>query len=330
VRHHTVDDLGDWRAEVQREAEHAIPILEELDAHAELAKAWSLLGFVHGSVLRYGEAAKAVQRAGEHARLAGDTRQEARNAAAYLFLALNGPMPVEEVITRCEGLLNQGVASRLAEAAVLRSLAHLCAMRGDFARARELYTRARELFEDLGLAVFAASVSIQASSVEMLASDPAAAERELQRDSETLTALGEKYYLPVLTGLLAQSVYAQGRSAEAAEISRIAEELAAEDDVEAQAMWRAVRAKVLTEEGEHEHAERMAREAVELLRQTEATVKLADTLLDLAEVLIASGQIRAGRVALEEGSRLHEAKGNLVAHSRAQALLDELPLSSSR
>jgi predicted ATPase/class 3 adenylate cyclase len=330
VRHHTAEDLGEWRAEVQREAERAIPILEELDAHAELAKAWSLLGFVHGSVLRYGEAAKAVQRAGEHARLAGDTRQEARNASAYLFLALSGPMPVDEVITRCEGLLNQGLASRLAEAAVLRSLAHLCAMRGDFARARELYTRARELFEDLGLAVFAASVSIQASSVEMLASDPAAAERELKRDTETLTALGEKYYLPVLTGLLAQSVYAQGRSAEAAEISRIAEGLAAEDDVEAQAMWRAVRAKVLAEEGEHQHAERMAREAVDLLRRTEATVKLADTLLDLAEVLIATGQIRAGRAALEEGSRLHEAKGNLVAHSRAQALLDELPFASSR
>jgi predicted ATPase/class 3 adenylate cyclase len=329
VHHHTADDLGDWRAEVQREAERAIPILEALGAHAELAKAWQLLGFVHGSVCRYGEAAAAVQRAAEHARLAGDTRQEARNTSAYILAALNGPTPVDEVVERCEGLLNQGLANRQAEALVLRSLAHVCAMRGDFARGRELYTRARELLEDLGLAVFAASISIQSSSVEMLASDPAAAERELQRDTETLTTLGEKYFLPVLTGLLAQSVYAQGRSGEAAEISRIAEELAAEDDVEAQAVWRVVRARVLAEAGEHEDAERLAREAVELLRRTEATVKLADTLLDLAEVLISAGQIRAGRVALEEGSRLHQAKGNVVAHSRAQALLDELPFASS-
>ncbi len=329
VHHHTTEDLGDWRAEVQREAERAIPTLEALDAHAELAKAWQLLGFVHGSVLRYGEAANAVQQAAEHARLAGDTRQEARNASAYLFAALNGPTPVEEVVDRCEGLLTQGLANRQAEALVLRSLAHLCAMRGDFARGRELYTRARELLNDLGLAVFAASISIQSSSVEMLAADPAAAERELQRDTETLSGLGEKYLLPVLTGLLAQSVQAQGRSAEAAEISRIAEELAAEDDVEAQAVWRAVRAKVLAEAGEYKDAERLAREAVELLRETEATVKLADTLLDLAEVLISAGQVRAGQAALEEGSRLHEAKGNLVAQSRAQALLDELPFASS-
>ena len=329
VHHHTTEDLGDWRAEVQREAERAIPTLEALDAHAELAKAWQLLGFVHGSVLRYGEAANAVQQAAEHARLAGDTRQEARNASAYLFAALNGPTPVEEVVDRCEGLLTQGLANRQAEALVLRSLAHLCAMRGDFARGRELYTRARELLNDLGLAVFAASISIQSSSVEMLAADPAAAERELQRDTETLSGLGEKYLLPVLTGLLAQSVQAQGRSAEAAEISRIAEELAAEDDVEAQAVWRAVRAKVLAEAGEYKDAERLAREAVELLRETEATVKLADTLLDLAEVLISAGQVRAGQAALEESSRLHEAKGNLVAQSRAQALLDELPFASS-
>jgi hypothetical protein len=48
-------------------------------------------------------------------------------------------------------------------------------------------------------------------------------------------------------------------------------------------------------------------------------------LLDLAEVLVTSGQIRAGRAALEEGSRLYEAKGNVIAHARAQALLEQLP-----
>jgi ATP/maltotriose-dependent transcriptional regulator MalT len=201
-------------------------------------------------------------------------------------------------------------------------------MQGDFARARDLYTRARELLQDLGLAVFAASTSLQSSSVEMLAADAAAAERELLRDTETLTGLGEKYFLPVLTGLLAQAVYAQGRTEDAAEISLVAEDLAATDDVEAQAVWRAVRAKVLAQSGDHEDAERLAREAVTLLRQTEATVKLADALLDLAEVLITSGQIRAGRAALEEGSRLYEAKGNVVAHSRARALLERLPSSA--
>ena len=328
VRHHTAEDLEAWRQEVQREAEHAIPVLEQAEAHAELAKAWRLLGFVHGSVCRYGDAARAVERAVHHAQLAGDARQEARNASAYLLAALHGPTHVDDAIARSENLLNRGLANRQSEALVLCSLAQLCAMRGDFARARELYTRARELLQELGLAVFAASTSLQSSSVEMLAADAAAAERELLRDTETLTALGEKYFLPVLTGLLAQAVYAQGRTEEASQISVVAEDLAAKDDVEAQAVWRAVRAKVLAQSGDHEDAERLAREAVTLLRQTEATVKLADALLDLAEVLITSGQIRAGRAALEEGSRLYEAKGNVVAHSRARALLERLPSSA--
>jgi predicted ATPase/class 3 adenylate cyclase len=325
VRHHTAEDLEEWRQVVQREAEHAIPVLERAAAHAELAKAWRLLGFVHGSVCRYGDAAQAVEQAVYHAQLAGDARQEARNASTYLLAALHGPTHVDDAIARSESLLRQGLANRQSEALVLCSLAQLCAMRGEFERARVLYTRARQLLDDLGLSVLAAWTSIQSSSVEMLAADPAAAERELQRDTETLSSLGERYFLPVLTGLLAQSVYAQGRLDEADEISRVAERLAAEDDVEAQAVWRAVRAKVMAEAGEHEDAERLAREAVELLRETEATVKLADSLLDLAEVLVTSGQIRAGRAALEEGSRLYEAKGNVIAHARAQALLEQLP-----
>jgi predicted ATPase/class 3 adenylate cyclase len=325
VRHHTAEDLEEWRQVVQREAEHAIPVLERAAAHAELAKAWRLLGFVHGSVCRYGDAAQAVEQAVYHAQFAGDARQEARNASTYLLAALHGPTHVDDAIARSESLLRQGLANRQSEALVLCSLAQLCAMRGEFERARVLYTRARQLLDDLGLSVLAAWTSIQSSSVEMLAADPAAAERELQRDTETLSSLGERYFLPVLTGLLAQSVYAQGRLDEADEISRVAERLAAEDDVEAQAVWRAVRAKVMAEAGEHEDAERLAREAVELLRETEATVKLADSLLDLAEVLVTSGQIRAGRAALEEGSRLYEAKGNVIAHARAQALLEQLP-----
>jgi predicted ATPase/class 3 adenylate cyclase len=329
VRHHTAESLEEWRRDVERQAKRAIPVLEREEAHAELAKAWRLLGFVHGSVCRYGDAAAAVERAVHHAQLAGDARQEARNASAYLVAALHGPTPVDEVVARCELLLNRGLANREAEAFVLRSLAQLSAMQGDFERARELYTRARELLQDLGLAVFVASTSLHSGSVELLAADPAAAERELQRGSEALTNLGEKYILPVVTSLLAQAVFAQGRADEAAEISRVAEELAAKDDVEAQAGWRTVRAKVLAGAGAHDDAERLAREAVTLLRETEATVKLADALLDLSEVLITSGQIRAGRAALEEASRLYEEKGHRVAHSRARARLDDLSLASS-
>jgi tetratricopeptide (TPR) repeat protein len=325
VRHPTAEDLEGWREEVEREATRAIERLEGDDsAHAELTKAWRLVGFVHGSALRDGEAADAVQHALEHAQLAGDTRQEARSASSYTLAALEGPTPVPEAIERCERFLAHGLANRQADALVLAVLAHLRAMQGDFAEARDLYTRARAIFDELGLAVLAAWTSFRSSAVEMLAGDPARAEEELRKDVETLTEMGEKYTLPPLTAHLAQSVFAQGRSQEAAQIAELAKELAAEDDLEAQVLWRGVRARILAGEGNFEEAERLAREAVELVRTSDAPVRQADALMDLAEVLVKSGQTRAAQAVIEESRKLYESKQSTVASAQAEALLAEL------
>jgi class 3 adenylate cyclase/predicted ATPase len=330
VKHPTAEDLDAWRQEVEREAKRAIERLDgDESAHAELAKAWRLLGFVHGTVLRYGEAAEAVQQATEHARLAGDSRQEARSASAYTLAALHGPTPVPEAIARSERLLAQGLATRQAEGLVLCVLAHLRAMQGDFDEARELYTRARALLEELGVAVVAAWTSLESSAVEMLAGDPARAEERLRPDYETLTNMGEKFFLPLLTALLARSVLAQGRPDEAAEIAGTAIELAADDDIEPQALSRGVRARILASEGKLEEAEVLAREAVELMRQTDAPVKQGDALLDLAEVLVKSGQTRAAQAVIEESKKLYESKQSTVAGARADALLAELEPTGS-
>jgi ATP/maltotriose-dependent transcriptional regulator MalT len=330
VRHHTTEDLEGWREEVEREATHAIEQLEgDESAHAELTKAWRLLGFVHGSVLRYGEAADAVQRAIEHAQRAGDTRQEARSASSYTLAALHGPTPVPEAIERCENLLAKGLANRQADAYVLSVLAQLRAMQGDFEEARELYMRAHALFEELGLAVLAAWTTLQSSAVEMLAGDPARAEEELRKHFETLTDMGEKYTLPLLTVLLARSVFAQGRSEEAAEIAGMAKELAAEDDLEAQVLWRGVRARALATDGDFQEAERLAREAVDLIRTSDAPVKQAEALMDLAEVLVKSGQTRAAQAVIEESRKLYESKQSAAASAQAEALLAELESTRS-
>jgi hypothetical protein len=54
--------------------------------------------------------------------------------------------------------------------------------------------------------------------------------------------------------------------------------------------------------------------------------------MELAEVLVKRGQIRAARAVVEESRRLYERKESLVALERAQALLAELqaqPAASS-
>jgi tetratricopeptide (TPR) repeat protein len=324
VRHHVEDNLEQWREEVAREAQRLIPVLQEQQADAELAKAWRLLGFVHGSACRYGDAAAAVKEAAEHARRANDRRLEARNISAYTFAALQGPTPAAEAIEHCERLVTEGVSDRQAEALVLCSLAQLRAMRGDFEPARRLVRAARTLLDDLGIIVLAASTAMDCARIELLAGDLPTAEQELRRAQETLSTLGEKYLLPMLAALLAQVVYTQGRVDEAEEITRRAEELSDLDDVEPQALWRSVRAKVLAGRDLAEDAERLAREAVRLIRTTDAPGMQADALLDLAEVLRRSDRSDEALAVAAEARELYEIKGNTAAAARATELISAL------
>jgi class 3 adenylate cyclase/tetratricopeptide (TPR) repeat protein len=324
VRHPVEENLEQWREEVARAAERLIPVLQEQQADAQLAKAWRLLGYVHGSVCRYGDAAAAVKEAAEHARRAGDRRLEAANVSSYTQAALYGPTPADEAIEHCEQLIATGLGDREAEALVLCSLGQLCAMRGEFERARELVWTARIALDDLGVVVLAATTAIDGARVELLAGDLATAERVLRRADETLTTLGERYFLPPLAAVLAQVVYARGDADEAENISRRAEELAHTDDVETQALWRSVRAKVLAGRDLTEEAERLAREAVQLMRTTDSPGMQAEALLDLAEVLRGSARPEEASTVAVEAQRLYEVKGNRVAATRAAAFLAAL------
>jgi len=89
--------------------------------------------------------------------------------------------------------------------------------------------------------------------------------------------------------------------------------VAAEDDAQSQALWRSVRAKVLARRPDDaEHAVALAREAVEILRSTDAIVWQADALVDLAETLAATGDEAGAEAALAEAVGLYEVKGSSV------------------
>ncbi len=328
VLHHVTDDLASWRSEVVREVERLLPAAEADGDHDVLAKAWRLLGFVDGSICRWGDQVAAVEQALKHARLAGDARLEARLTAAYTGGLCDGPAQVSEAIARCEEIVARELPDRQAEALVLCSLAYLRAMQGDFGEARELYGRARHLLRDLGGAVLAASTSLASARVEHLAGAPARAERELALDQEALAAMGERYFLPLVTAQLAEAVQAQGRRAEAVALAADAAELADEDDVEAQALWRRVRARALAEEGRFEEAESLVRESLALLAPTDAPVMRADALVDLAECPHRK-RARGRTDRLEQALDLYTRKGNVVSAARVRGLREDRWLAGS-
>jgi tetratricopeptide (TPR) repeat protein len=119
----------------------------------------------------------------------------------------------------------------------------------------------------------------------------------------------------------------QGAFEEAEQWTHVAEEHAAADDVEAQMMWRPVRARIYAERGSLEIAETLAREGVQLSDQTDDLNRRAEAYRYLGEVLRRAARPDESSVAFERALELHRRKGNLMGAALVRALIDELALA---
>ncbi len=303
-------DSAGWEAAATKAAEDAIELCRRAGDEAGLARAWRLLAWMHGQAGRYEDAARALEQAIGCARNAGDVRQERRASTQYALTVVYGPTPVDVGTTRCEEIAERVRGDRQAEAAMLCVLAQLVAMQYEFDRARDLYTRARAMFEELGLRVDASTLCLSSAHVELLAGDHEAAERELRRGYDHLAALGERYLLSSVAGLLAETLVAAGRFDEAEYAALATEELADESDVDAQSLWRSTRARVLAHRGSLAEAEMLAREAVGLLAPTDGVVAKVAASTDLAHVLLLAGRGDEALAVIAEARAMAERKGS--------------------
>jgi ATP/maltotriose-dependent transcriptional regulator MalT len=314
---------------VLAELESAVPIFEEASDDRRLARAWRLAVDAYGVSYRFGDAAAAAERAVRHAQLGGDERGAAVAASAYAMAALYGPTPVEDAIARCMQTLLETEENRKVHAFVTLLMSPLYAMRGEFDEARRLYRQAWSTFQEIGATLYGARTSLASAPVELLAGDVAAAERELRRDYELLDRIGERYLRPTVAANLALVLLLEERREEAAELVRVAEEVATEDDIETQSLWRSAKAALLAQAGDVDAAEEMASEAVGLLRRTDAIVQTADALCIYAAVLARGGRHEERAAALREAAALYSQKGNLVAERTTRSALEEVAKAAS-
>jgi class 3 adenylate cyclase/tetratricopeptide (TPR) repeat protein len=314
-------EVDQWSELAVPQIDVAIEVFTKSGDHLGLAKAYRVLGFVHGTACQYGSAAEACERGLEHARLARDATEERFAATSYALAACLGPTTVDDAVPRCESILDDVRNNRISSGWVLCLLANLWAMRGDFDRARRTYEQGRAAIQEVaGKGWHFAWSARLASRIEMLAGDPATAERQLREAAEVLEDTGERYLLSTVTALLARATLALGRTGEAAELTARAEELAGADDVESQAEWRAVRAKVRAREGRLDEAARLAQDALQLLLPTDAVVMTIDTLRELGDVFSEIGDPSAAW-AYGEALALAERKGDAVATADVRTLL---------
>jgi predicted ATPase/class 3 adenylate cyclase len=314
----------------QQEAERLIATLEELGDEIGLARAWRLVSDHHWTRSRFAAADEALVRAISHARRAGDQREVAECLGRYVGSGAFGPAHISEVERRCRELLASpgGIGDR--EAPALRALAMVRAMEGRFDEARELAERARAVLEEFGFRLRAAWVSETLGTIEMLAGDPVAAEEAFRSGFEAMVEMGEQGFQATAAAELAHALVEQGRLDEASRFASLSEASAADDDVASQVLWRNARAKVLAATGAGSDAESFAREALAIVQETDDLNGHADTLADLAVVLVASGRLEEASDVLDEATRLYEGKGNLVGAEVARRRRVELRASEGR
>jgi class 3 adenylate cyclase/tetratricopeptide (TPR) repeat protein len=295
----------------------AIPILEEAGDDLGLARAWRLRSELDIRAAHWGARAEKLERAHDHARRAGDLREEAMVVAQLAQALYFGPTPVEQAIERCERFLTDFPGDRSLGAAIGSTLAGLHAMRGDFDEARRRWAEAHKLYELLGLGFRRAVRSHIPASIETLAGDYDAAERELRWGYETLERMGAESAQATIGSFLAETVYEQGRDEEAERLTEISDQLAAADDLVPQVLWRSVRAKVFARRGDLEPAEELGREAVSHAAGTDFPDLKASTSLDLAEVLAAAGKTDEAEHLVARAKELYQQKGNVVAATQS-------------
>lgn len=328
IRYHlaiwVAGSVGDANEVVGR-VEAMIGTFDASDDLEGLARAWRLLTFLHGTTGQYDRAAEAAANVIDAASRVGDWRLAARGAYNYAQAALSSSMPVTEALERLDALREAVGRDRLAESRYLGIVAVLYAMRGDFETARAMYRQGRELVADLGLSItVVAAASLESSRVETLAGNPVAAERELRRDYEALGAIDERYVRSSIAGLLGHALWSLGRFGDSDAVTRVAEELSAEDDVFSQVVWRTVRAKLLARRGERAMAIELARAAAEMASRGADIEVHADALLVLAEVLAIAGDKEGLQPPLQEALAIFTKKGDLVSAVLTRSKLAEL------
>jgi tetratricopeptide (TPR) repeat protein len=201
---------------------------------------------------------------------------------------------------------------------LLRAL--LLAMLGRFDDAWAVAVPAGERLHELAFATGGAWLG----EIAFLAGDYEAAASNLRNACDALEAIGNTGELSTYAPVLGRVLCALGRHGEAELLAARGRELGHDDDVMTQQIWRATQALVHSARGEHDEAERLAREAVDLSLRSDSPWRQGDALSDLAEVLEAAGRGNEAAAALHEAIDRYESKPIIPLARRARERLTSL------
>jgi predicted ATPase/class 3 adenylate cyclase len=302
----------------------AVPVFEEARDDTALAVAIFAEATVQRMACRYAAATALLEEALVHAERAGAERIALRLTWKIASDLTAGSTPVPDALRRCEALAERFRDNPLAQAPIGLYIGLLEGLGGRLDRARRLCAAGEAQYAELGYRLEQAQAAARSAKVETYAGNFAAAEAKLRDACATFTDMGERSHFSSRAAELAEALWAQGKDDEAERLTHLSEEAASSDDVEAQALFRAVRAKVLARRGEPTAAERLARQGDALARTSDDLELQGDTLATLGEVLRHAGRPEDAAAALRAALERYERRGIVPLAERARTRLAEL------
>jgi class 3 adenylate cyclase/tetratricopeptide (TPR) repeat protein len=313
---------------LKREAEAAIPVLEELGDDEGMARAWFALSLVGLMWCHASDIETASERAAFHAERAGDRAALSEAAIARLVAPLLGMTRPEAGIQRCRDIRAWLPDDRLIEALAEIIEGDCSGQLGLFDQGRRKQRRGEEILLDLGQKTWLGGISTNKAALELGAGDLEAAELTLRQGMERLESIGELGYRSTQAATLAHTLYEQGRFAEAGEMIGVSESLGASDDRVNQVMGRGIRAKLLAREGQTEVAVAMAEEAVAMTEGIDFWDTLTGAFENLGDVYRLAGRRDDAIGALRQALDVCERKGVVPAVEQIRAKLAEVEASN--
>jgi class 3 adenylate cyclase/tetratricopeptide (TPR) repeat protein len=312
------------RARPLADCQAAAAVLEAEGDLEGLAEAWTLTGMIRFWLGNSPADQQALERAIACARQAGSRRAQIQASHWLAATFRNLPIPADAAIPRAEQLLQTADGDPWAEAGILMPLSVLYAYAGRFADARDAIARARSVYDSSGAKIRRAMGADVAGEIELITGDPSTAGQHLREAYQTYRAMGERGFSRSVAGWLAEALYAQGRLGEAQQMTEEGQAAAAPDDIDAQARWRAVRAKVLAQAGQFSAARALLDEAEALVSPTSWAALQAGILLARAEVDRLAGAPERAEASLRAALRIYTDRHAAPLAEQAAAALADL------
>ena len=304
-------------------AEDAARVCEEHGDGAGLAVALrhqaSMLGFAG----RCEEGVATAERAIELALRVGDRWEQALCRGLLARMLVDGPVPVEQAMARCEAQLEHATTPQ-SRPLVELGLAALHAEAGRLDEARAIAGRMLQSARESGSVGNVIRATGALARVDEAAGDYAGAAEHHRVAYALLDAEDDRGTLPSVGAYLACLLVRLGEVEEARELARSARAASfCADDFHAEVLWRNALALVNAHDGRRDEALRLSGEVVARVTASDALLFRARMLEDAALVRHVAGDGAGGDDALRAALADYETKGSVTGAERVRARLEE-------